>query len=114
MLVEILGQWRGIPRRNPMCSLRILLPESTTKLADFEHLSDIVSRYEAPSVITGHSVNDGGRNDIRIPVARTSQMVRKVCQRGRQKKVLLSARASSPYHFAAFDDLRYHVNSNNR
>ena len=42
-------------------------------------------------------------------------MVRKVCQRGRQKKkVLLSARASSPYHFAAFDDLRYHVNSNNR
>ena len=60
VLVEILGQRRGIPRRNPMCSLRILLPQllkSTTKLADFEHLSDIVSRYEAPSVITGHSVN---------------------------------------------------------
>ena len=68
MLVETLGQRRGIPRRNPMCSLRILLPQllkSTTKLADFEHLSDIVSRYEAPSVITGHSVNDGGRRDIR-------------------------------------------------
>ena len=48
-----------------LCVYYSQLLECTTKLADFERLSDIVSRYEAPSVITGHSVNDGGRRDIR-------------------------------------------------